>query len=162
MAGYKISSTTGLSRWISSIKSKSPASRLLSIAAKSPAFSSTGPDVDLSEAPISLAMMLARVVLPSPGGPKISVWSRASRRFFAASIKIDICSFTACWPMYSAKLAGRRARSNPASLRSCVAETNRSGSIATYYPLPMLRSTQVTNCSVSTAEVSLANACNAC
>lgn len=37
-----------------------------------PAFSSTGPEVVLMLTPISLATMLASVVLPSPGGPKIS------------------------------------------------------------------------------------------
>ncbi len=35
----------------------------------SPAFSIAGPAVDFSSAPISLAMMLASVVLPRPGGP---------------------------------------------------------------------------------------------
>ena len=33
----------------------------------------TGPEVDLIDTPISWAMILARVVLPKPGGPKINV-----------------------------------------------------------------------------------------
>ena len=55
-----------------------PASRFVRIAARSPARSSTGPEVDFRAAPISWATTLARVVLPRPGGPKISVWSRGS------------------------------------------------------------------------------------
>ena len=46
---------------------------LVNNAARSPAFSSTGPEVLFRLPPISLAMILARVVLPSPGGPKIRV-----------------------------------------------------------------------------------------
>lgn len=38
-----------------------------------PAFSSTGPEVLFSSEPISLAMICASVVLPSPGGPNIRV-----------------------------------------------------------------------------------------
>ena len=41
-------------RWISSMKSTSRSLRLLSIAARSPGFSSTGPDVDRTGTPISL------------------------------------------------------------------------------------------------------------
>ena len=38
------------------------------MAARSPGFSNTGPDVDLMATRISRAMMFARVVLPKPGG----------------------------------------------------------------------------------------------
>ena len=72
MAGYKISSTTGERRWISSINSTSLGSKLVNIAAKSPAFSNTGPEVVRKLTFISLATILAKVVLPSPGGPKIN------------------------------------------------------------------------------------------
>ena len=51
----------------------SPASKLVSIAAKSPARSSTGPEVERRLPPISRAIILARVVFPRPGGPKIRV-----------------------------------------------------------------------------------------
>ena len=71
-AGYRISSTTGLSRWISSMKSTSFFSRLVSSAARSPGRSSTGPEVCRRLTPISAATMCASVVLPSPGGPKSS------------------------------------------------------------------------------------------
>ena len=47
-------------------------SRFVSIAAKSPAFSSTGPDVVRILTPISFATILASVVFPKPGGPKIN------------------------------------------------------------------------------------------
>ena len=41
----------------------------MSIAAKSPARSIAGPDVILKFTLISLAIILAKVVLPRPGGP---------------------------------------------------------------------------------------------
>ena len=43
--------------------------RLVSSAARSPAFSMAGPEVIRMLTPISLAMMPLRVVLPRPGGP---------------------------------------------------------------------------------------------
>ncbi len=69
------------------------------MAAKSPARSNTGPEVDLRLPPISRAIMLASVVLPKPGGPKISVWSSASARPRAAPMKISICSRTTGCPI---------------------------------------------------------------
>jgi hypothetical protein len=74
-------------------------------------------------------MMLASVVLPSPGGPKISVWSRASPRPRAAAMKISICSRTAGWPMYSARDLGRTARSWASSLPAAPGSISRSVSI---------------------------------
>src|SRR2546425_7286500 len=61
--------------------------------------------------PSSFAMRRARVVLPSPGGPKNSVWSSGSRRCFAASIAICKDSLTFAWPTNSSSREGRRARS---------------------------------------------------
>ncbi len=61
--------------------------------------------------PSSAAMMCARVVLPRPGGPKISTWSSASPRWRAALMKISSCSLTGPWPMYSFRRRGRMARS---------------------------------------------------
>ena len=58
--------------------------RLVSSAAKSPDRSIAGPEVIRKFTPISLAIILASVVLPSPGGPYKSTWSRASLRFKAA------------------------------------------------------------------------------
>ncbi|MNL13228.1 hypothetical protein D3C87_1341310 [compost metagenome] len=69
IAEYKYSSTIGLNRWISSINSTSPSSRLVNRPARSPGLSNTGPDVILMPTPISLAMILESVVLPRPGGP---------------------------------------------------------------------------------------------
>jgi hypothetical protein len=50
------------------------------MAARSPARSSTGPEVWRKLTPISWATMWASVVLPSPGGPKSSTWSSDSLR----------------------------------------------------------------------------------
>ena len=130
MAGYSTSSTIGDKRWISSINSTSWGSRLVSSAARSPGRSSTGPEVDLIDTPISWAMILARVVLPNPGGPKIKVWSKDSLRPRAAWINSSICSRTVGWPMYSARLRGRMARSWTSSRsRGPVAAIRRSASI---------------------------------
>src|SRR3990170_4239711 len=81
MAGYRISSTTWLSRWISSMNSTSPLPRLVRTAARSPARSMAGPEVGRICGPISAATMLASVVLPSPGGPYSSTWSTGSSRW---------------------------------------------------------------------------------
>src|SRR5512143_780779 len=110
-AGYSTSSTTGERRWISSMKRTSCGSRLVSSAARSPARSSTGPEVWRRLTPISRAMMCASVVLPSPGGPNSSTWSSASLRLRAAWMKISSCSRALAWPTYSAKVRGRSARS---------------------------------------------------
>ena len=61
--------------------------RLVSSAARSPARWITGPEVARNPTPSSRATICARVVLPSPGGPKNSTWSSASPRLFAASMK---------------------------------------------------------------------------
>ena len=67
-------------RCTSSMNSTSPSSRFVRIAARSPARSSAGPLVGCRRAPISLAMMPARLVLPRPGGPASSTWSTACPR----------------------------------------------------------------------------------
>ena len=69
IAEYSTSSMAVDMRWISSIKSTSCGCRFERIAARSPVFSSAGPVVIRSSLCISCAMMPARVVLPSPGGP---------------------------------------------------------------------------------------------
>ncbi len=61
--------------------------------------------------PISRAISSASVVLPSPGGPKNSVWSSGSLRCVAASMAIRSASLTFPWPMNSARLEGRSATS---------------------------------------------------
>jgi hypothetical protein len=86
MAGYSTSSTIGDRRWISSMNSTSCGSRLVSSAARSPGRSRTGPEVLLIDTPISWAMMLARVVLPRPGGPKDQ---RVIQGFVAATGGLD-------------------------------------------------------------------------
>src|SRR5438270_205988 len=58
---------------------------LRSIEARAPAWSMAGPLVVLMPTPSSLAMMLARVVLPSPGGPQRRTWSTCSPRRRAAA-----------------------------------------------------------------------------
>ena len=114
-AGYRISSTTGESRWISSMNSTSCGSRLVRSAARSPARSSTGPDVWRRLTPSSCAMMCDSVVLPSPGGPNSSTWSSDSLRFLAASMKIDSWPRIFSCPTYSSSMRGRSARSTTSS-----------------------------------------------
>ena len=86
-------------RWISSMNSTSCGSRLVRMAARSPARSSTGPEVERRLTPISWATMWASVVLPSPGGPKSSTWSSDSLRWRAAWMKISSCSRILTWPV---------------------------------------------------------------
>src|SRR5688500_498101 len=134
-AGYRISSTTGERRWISSMNSTSLGSRLVRIAARSPGRSSTGPEVWRRLTPSSLAMMCASVVLPSPGGPNSSTWSSASLLPLAAAMKISSCARTLSWPTYSASVAGRSERSNCSSCGEAGrAEIMRSGSTLNRVP----------------------------
>ena len=91
-------------------------SRLVSSAARSLGFSSTGPLVWRKLTPSSCAMMWLSVVLPRPGGPNSSTWSSASSRILAALIKISSCSRTLAWPTYSSSSLGRKARSMASSL----------------------------------------------
>ena len=93
------------------MKSTSFFSRLVSSAARSFGFSSTGPEVERRLTPSSAAMMCESVVLPRPGGPNSSTWSIASPRRRAAPMKISSCSRAFAWPTYSARPFGRRARS---------------------------------------------------
>src|SRR6476661_3915520 len=62
-------------RWISSMNSTSPSVRLVSSAARSPARSIAGPLVTRIGVLSSDATIIARLVLPSPGGPDSSTWS---------------------------------------------------------------------------------------
>ena len=62
------------------------ARRLVSVDTRSPGFSSAGPELVWMFTPSSRAISSASVVLPSPGGPKKSVWSSGSRRWSAASM----------------------------------------------------------------------------
>src|SRR5512134_1037312 len=139
-AGYRISSTTGARRWISSMKSTSFGSRLVRIAARSPGRSSTGPEVWRRFTPSSRAMMCASVVLPSPGGPNSSTWSSASPRPRAAAMKISSCERTFSWPTYSASVAGLSERSNSFSCGEAGrAEIMRSGSTLIGGPITGLK-----------------------
>src|SRR5436190_7343386 len=117
-AGYRISSTIGESRWISSMNSTSRGSRLVSSAARSPGRSSTGPEVWRRLTPSSCAMMCDSVVLPRPGGPNSSTWSSDSLRLRAASMKIESCPRIFSWPTYSSSRRGRSARSRASSRAS--------------------------------------------
>src|SRR3990167_2487702 len=98
------------------MNSTSLASRLVSSAARSRGFSSTGPLVWRRFTPSSCAMMCESVVLPRPGGPNSKTWSSASLRFLAAPMKISSCSRTFTWPTYSSSSLGRSARSIASSL----------------------------------------------
>src|ERR687889_383220 len=61
---------------------KSPSSREVKMAAMSPARSRLGPLVTEIPTPISPARIRHNDVLPSPGGPASSMWSRGSPRLF--------------------------------------------------------------------------------
>src|SRR5215831_4316822 len=89
------------------MKSTSPFSRLVRSPASSPAFSTTGPLVFLMFTPIALAMMWARVVLPSPDGPLKRMCSSTSPRFLAASTISSSRSRTFTWPVNSLNAGGR-------------------------------------------------------
>src|SRR4051794_26270236 len=106
-AGYRISSTARLSRWISSTKRTSCSSRLVRIAAMSPLRSSAGPATQRMPTPSSSRTMCARLVFPRPGGPTSRTWSRASSRAFAAVRAIASWSLMRSCPTNSARRRGR-------------------------------------------------------
>src|SRR5688572_20060341 len=115
------------------MKRTSLGSRLVRIAARSPARSSTGPEVCFRFTPISRAMMCARVVLPSPGGPKSSAWSSASPRWRAASMKTPSSSRIFACPTYTESCLRLRARSSPSSTGEAFPpEISRSASITRF------------------------------
>ena len=97
------------------MKSTSLGSSEVSIPAKSPGLSSTGPDVILNPTPSSLAMILLKVVFPNPGGPCSRVWSSGSPLYLAASTNTSRFSTTFLWPLKSEKRRGRRAFSKSLS-----------------------------------------------
>ena len=74
----------------------SPVSNDVSKPARSPGLSSTGPLVILQETPNSFAIIFAKVVLPSPGGPCNKTWSKGSLRRVAACTKTSRLSTTFC------------------------------------------------------------------
>src|SRR5450759_3257321 len=113
-------------RWISSTKRTSPGARFVRIAARSPAFSRTGPDVTRICAPISRAMMCASVVLPRPGGPQRRTWSSGSCRCRAACRKTPSVSFSFGCPMNSKSARGRSVTSGSASAVCSTPERMRS------------------------------------
>ena len=76
--------------------------------------------------PISFAIMPARVVLPSPGGPYRRTWSRGSPRIFAASIKTLRFSFAFVCPIYSERILGLSVYSISVSALVSPVETMRS------------------------------------
>ena len=76
------------------MKSTSPSSSWVRMAARSPARSSAGPEVMCRPTPISVATMPASVVLPRPGGPANSRWSAAWPRRRAASRMMPRCSLS--------------------------------------------------------------------
>ena len=118
-AGYNISSTTGFNLCISSINNTSFFSRLVKIAARSPALAKTGPEVNLKFTPSSRAIICASVVFPNPGGPWNSVWSIATFLFIALSINTLKLSLASFWPIKSDNFCGRKALS---ASSNCISE----------------------------------------
>ena len=70
---------------------------------------------------ISWAMIIASVVLPSPGGPESRTWSEARPRRRAASSTSPSCSRTRRWPITSSRVRGRSAASTARSSPSASA-----------------------------------------
>src|SRR6266436_6437771 len=95
--------------------------------ARSPACSMAGPEVVFIWTPISTAMMLQRVVFPSPGGPYSSTWStdRSLRRRAASSSTFRFALIFSC-PIYSPRRRGRRLPSMACSSSLMRGETSRS------------------------------------
>ena len=98
------------------MKSTSPGLRFVSRPARSPGLSRTGPEVTLSWECISLAMMFASVVLPSPGGPCSNTWSSESPRMRAAWMKMRRFSTIFSCPAKFCNSCGRILFSNSRSL----------------------------------------------
>src|SRR5436305_1768576 len=107
------------------MNSTSRSSRLVSRAARSPAFAITGPEVARKFTPSSRETICAIVVLPSPGGPTSSTWSSASLRARAASMNTDRLARACCWPMNSDSRCGRSEVSAASSSRRSAATRRR-------------------------------------
>ncbi len=108
------------------MNSTSCSTRFDSIAARSPARSSAGPDVRRSDEPSSAAMIIASEVLPRPGGPDNRMWSGVPPRFLAPSRTSCSCSRTRGWPMNSPRERGRRLASTSPSPTVSAGDTSRS------------------------------------
>ena len=102
-------------RWISSMNSTSPGTRLDSRAARSPACWIAGPLDMRSGRSLSCATIIASVVLPSPGGPASRMWSGVRFCIAAASSSSCSCPRTFAWPTNSARMRGRSAPSKASS-----------------------------------------------
>ena len=76
-----------------------------------------------SGTPSSAAMIMARVVLPSPGAPLISTWSGGRLRRSALCSTSESCSRTRAWPMNSSSRLGRSAASISCSSPSASGDT---------------------------------------
>src|SRR5271166_454266 len=81
----------------------------------SPLRSSAGPAVCTNGTPSSAATIWASEVLPRPGGPASSRWSRASPRALHASIATVSCSRSVSCPTKSCSRRGRSERSSSSS-----------------------------------------------
>jgi len=128
IARYSISSALRAMRWISSMNSTSPGTRLDSRAARSPACWMAGPLDMRSGRPLSCATIIARVVLPSPGGPASRMWSGVRFCIAAASSSNCSCPRTFACPTNSASDRGRRAPSKASSASDSAAGRTKSAS----------------------------------
>src|SRR5690606_29699298 len=91
------------------------------IAARSPGCWTAGPEVRRRAPWSSAAMIIASVVLPSPGGPERRTWSGAEPRALAASRTRASWSRTTACPTKSASRRGRSAASAARSSSSASA-----------------------------------------
>src|SRR6478736_2291613 len=119
-------------RWISSRNRTSPSESEDRIAARSPACWMAGPLLRRSGAFISAATIMARVVLPRPGGPENSTWSAVRPRIREAWSTSESCLRTRCWPTKSSRFLGRSAASMARSSGSSPAATSDGSATAAY------------------------------
>src|SRR5690625_2274744 len=96
------------------------------MAARSPGCWTAGPEVSRRAPSSSAAMIIASVVLPSPGGPESRTWSGAEPRARAASRTRASWSRTTACPTKSASRRGRSAASAARSSSSASASRYRS------------------------------------
>ena len=105
-------------RWISSMNSTSPSSRLVRIAARSPARSSAGPLVGCMRAPISVGDDARRAwSCRGRAGRRTARGRRPGRAGAPRSSMISRCSRSRGWPTNSSSRRGRSVVSSAASDR---------------------------------------------
>ena len=113
------------------MKRTSPSCRSVSMAARSPARTSTGPGRDPQADAHLGGHDAGQRRLAQPGGPANSRWSAGWSRLRAASMTMPRCSVSWAWPTNSSRVRGRRPASSASSAGSATGSTARAGSRST-------------------------------